>query len=138
LRSRNNRGVAATIIWAYSAPLRYQAPPSEVRCRPSVTIWAIDNGVSPTRESPRTDIALQTGIQQACALRESHNTIRTTFAARIFRSPPLRTPMLGRPTSIVLETDRVIFVRPALFAPVFVTPWRCPRHAYRERNRLSY
>jgi hypothetical protein len=40
----------------------------------------------------------------------------------IVRSPPLRTPTLRRPTSIMFETDRVIFVRPALFAPVFVTP----------------
>ena len=54
----------------------------KVRCRPSVTIWAIDNEVSPTRESPRTDIALPDRIQQrpACC-RESHNTIRTTVAA---------------------------------------------------------
>jgi hypothetical protein len=39
----------------------------------------------------------------------------------IFRAPPLRTPKLQRLTSIVFERDRVIFVRPALFARVFVT-----------------
>jgi hypothetical protein len=33
----------------------------------------------------------------------------------------LRTPKLRGLTSIVFESDRVIFVRPALFARVFVT-----------------
>jgi len=61
-------------------------------------------------------------IQQPPArFRESHGTILTTLA------PDLSIDAVAQ-ASITLETDRVIFVRLALFAPAFVTLRCCTRH----------
>jgi len=87
LRSRNNRGARATIILAYSVSLHSQlrtSLPSEGPVPPIGHNWAIDNGFSPARESTRTDIARPTtkvNSARPARFRESHSTIRTTFAA---------------------------------------------------------
>jgi len=53
----------------------------KVRCRPSVTMRAIDSGVSPARDRLAGISRNQMGISKGLRYRESHNAIRSTVAA---------------------------------------------------------
>jgi hypothetical protein len=51
-----------------------------------------------------------------------HDSHGTTFAAPDLSIAAVAHSEVTASNFLVLETDRVMFVRPALFAPVFVTP----------------